>query len=211
MVQKLPGRGIGARPRGRPRGFDADTVLDKARGAFWDTGYSATSLDDLSAATGLNRPSLYGAFGDKRALYLAALQKTRAEINAALVATLAPDEPLRRGLERVYAASAAIYARGEVSQRGCFLIGTAVTEAVADPEIRRVLGDALGEIDAAFEARLRRAQTAGEVAADVDLAGLARLATATLNGMAVRARAGGDQATLESFGRALVTMICGAG
>jgi AcrR family transcriptional regulator len=211
MVQKYSTGETSARPRGRPRGFDPDIVLDKARAAFWNTGYAATSLDDLAAATGLNRPSLYGAFGDKQALYLAALEKSRAELTGSLTAALAPEEPLRQGLERVFTFAAAIYVRGELAQRGCFLIGTAVTEAVADPEIRRVLAQALDEIDAAFEARLRRAQAAGELAADVDAAGLAKLATATLNGMAVRARAGADQDVLAMFGQALVTMIRGAG
>lgn len=211
MVQKSPPSGTDARPRGRPRGFDSDTALDQARSAFWNTGYAATSLDDLSAATGLNRPSLYGAFGDKRALYMAALEKSRAELTSSLTAALAPDEPLRQGLERVYAVAATIYARGEIAQRGCFLIGTAVTEAVADPQIRRVLGEALDEIDGAFEERFRRARAAGDLSAGLDPAGLAKLATATLNGMAVRARAGADQATLGAFGQALVEMICGAG
>lgn len=211
MVQKYPTANASVRPRGRPRNFDVDTVLDRARSAFWDTGYAATSLDDLAAATGLNRPSLYGAFGDKQALYIAALNKTRAEINASLAVALAPEEPLRDALGRVYASAAAIYARGEKGQRGCFLIGTAVTEAVAGPEIRQVLGDALEEIDAAFEARLRRAQAAGDLLPDADPAGLARLATATLNGMAVRARAGGSQESLAAFGQALITLVCGPG
>jgi TetR/AcrR family transcriptional regulator, copper-responsive repressor len=206
MVQK-PVKG--ERKRGRPRGFDPEAALDRARDAFWNTGYAATSLDDISAATGLNRPSLYGAFGDKQALYLAALQKSRSELNAALSAAMAPEEPLRAALGRVYSAAAQIYAQGELGQRGCFLIGTAVTEAVADPEIRQTLDQALAEVDSAFASRMRRAQTEGELAADADVDGLAKLATATLNGMAVRARAGGDQASLTAFGDALIGLICG--
>jgi AcrR family transcriptional regulator len=207
MVQNAEG-GV-RRPRGRPRQYDPATALDRARNAFWDTGYAATSLDDLSAATGLNRPSLYGAFGDKRALYLAALQKSRAELTASLAAALAPDEPLRHGLGRVFDAASAIYVRGEVAQRGCFLIGTAVTESVADPQIRQVLAQALDEIDEVFAERLRRAQVAGDLAPDAEVAGLAKLATSTLNGMAVRARAGGGEDTLAGFGRTLIAMICG--
>jgi len=197
------------RPRGRPRKFVSAEVLDKARNAFWNTGYAATSLDDLSEATGLNRPSLYGAFGDKRALYLAALDRSRQELTASLKAALAPQEPLRRGLERVFGSAAEIYVRGEIAQRGCFLIGTAVTESVADPMIRDALSRALAEIDAEFEARLLRAQAAGELPPTARPGDLAKLATATLNGMAVRARAGGDLDTLAGFGRGLVDMICG--
>jgi AcrR family transcriptional regulator len=207
MVQK--DEAASKRPRGRPRQYDPDVALDRARNAFWDTGYAATSLDDLSAATGLNRPSLYGAFGDKQALYLASLRKSRAELTASLTAALAPQEPLRRALARVFDAASAIYVRGETAQRGCFLIGTAVTESVADPEIRRELAGALDEIDAIFAERLRRAQAAGDLSADADPEALGRLATSTLNGMAVRARAGGQEDTLAGFGRTLIGMICG--
>lgn len=207
MVQKEDPSG--KRPRGRPRKYDPDTALDRARNAFWDTGYAATSLDDLSAATGLNRPSLYGAFGDKQALYLASLDKSRRELTASLKAALAPAEPLRQALERVFSSASGVYVRGETAQRGCFLIGTAVTESVADPEIRAALAQALAEVDAAFAERLSRAQAAGDLPAEANVAGLARLATATLNGMAVRARAGGDLDEVASFGRTLVEVICG--
>ena len=79
MVQKELARKR-ARKRGRPRGYEPDAALSRARAAFWDAGYAATSLDALSAATGMNRPSLYGAFGDKRALYLKTLEGYRALI-----------------------------------------------------------------------------------------------------------------------------------
>lgn len=197
------------RPRGRPRKVNPETALNRARNAFWDTGYAATSLDDLSAATGLNRPSLYSSFGDKQALYLASLKKSRAELTGSLVAALKPEEPLRQALERVYGRAGMVYTEGERAQRGCFLISTAVTESLADAEIRAELAGALEEIDGVFAARLVRAQAAGELAADADVAGLAKLATATLNGMAVRARAGGDLDTLSVFARALIDAICG--
>lgn len=203
MVQNQP------RPRGRPRSYDPATALDQARAAFWNTGYAATSLDDLSVATGLNRPSLYGAFGDKKALYLKALEKSRAETTAALATAMAPDEHLRAALTRVYDAAAAIYMRGDHGPRGCFLIGTAVTEAVDDPEIRAVLAAALAEIDAAFEARIRRAMEVGNLPLSTDAAGMAKVATAVMNAMAVRARAGGDLATLRAMGAAVTDLICG--
>jgi AcrR family transcriptional regulator len=200
---------IAPRPRGRPRSYDPQVALDQARAAFWNTGYAATSLDDLSAATGLNRPSLYGAFGDKKALYILALEKTRAEIGSSLAQAFAPEDHLRTALTRVYEATAAVYMRGDAGPRGCFLIGTAVTEAVDDPDVRAVLGLALSEIDAAFEARIRRAMEVGNLPGSSDAAGMARVATGVLNGMAVRARAGGDLATLRAMGASAVDLICG--
>lgn len=203
MVQNPP------RPRGRPRSYDPQVVLNQARAAFWNAGYAATSLDDLSAATGLNRPSLYGAFGDKKALYIEALEMSRAETTDGLAVALAPDEHLRPALTRVYEAAAASYLSGDHGPRGCFLIGTAVTEAVDDPDIRAVLAAALGEIDAAFEARLRRAMQVGQLPGSTDAAGMARVATGVMNGMAARARAGGDLATLRAMGASVVDLICG--
>jgi len=212
MVRKSV-RDKGAAPKrgpGRPRSFDPEVALVHVQSAFWNRGYSATSLDDLAAATGLNRPSLYTAFGDKQALYMAALNKSRAEAGRALLEALAPDEPLRQCLERVFSLAAQMYMRGDVGQRGCFLVGTAVTEAVADANIRHALCIALDNLDKAFEQRFRRASQAGELAADADIPALAKLATATLNGMAIRARAGADAKTLAQLAKGFVASTCGA-
>src|SRR5882672_6717304 len=84
--------------RGRPRGYDPEAALAHAMAAFWDAGYAATSLDDLAAATGMNRPSLYGAFGDKRALYRQAIAAYRANARQKLAAALTDDVPLPEAL-----------------------------------------------------------------------------------------------------------------
>src|SRR5690242_13288835 len=110
MVQNAPpGEGGEGRRRGRPRSFDPDAVLEKARAVFWNLGYAAASLDDLAAATGLNRPSLYAAFGDKRALYLAALDRSRREGIAALTGALKLERPLREVLTLIFERTVEIY------------------------------------------------------------------------------------------------------
>lgn len=205
MVQKE------GRRRGRPRSYDPETALARARDAFWNTGYAATSLDELSAATGLNRPSLYGAFGDKKALYLKALERTRREMAAGLEAVLSAPGPLREALARVFEAAARIYLSGDAGQRGCFLIGTAVTESVADPDIRAAVAAGLGETDAAFAARFRQAQAAGELDAGLDPGALGQMASAVLHTLAVRARTGADAAELRRIGETGVRLICGQG
>ena len=206
MVQKEAG-GV-RRPRGRPRSFDPDEVLDKARAVFWNLGYAATSLDDLAAATGLNRPSLYAAFGDKHALYMAALERSRAEGAGALAAALAADVPLRPLLKAIFDRTVDIYRAGEIGQRGCFLIGTAVTQAVDDPEARALLARFIAETDAAFAARFERDR--GQLAPCVTPKAAAAMATATLHTLAVRARTGAGEAELKAIGRDAVGLICGA-
>ncbi len=190
--------------RGRPRSFDPEAALSRVRDTFWKNGYSATSLDDLTAATGLNRPSLYGAFGDKRALYLAALEQSRREMIASLTAALATAAPLREVMRLIYSTSSAIYRSGAQGQQGCFLIGTAVTESVADPDVRAVLDRAFGELDASYLARFEASKD--ELTGDP--ADLAPIATAIMNTMAVRARAGAGEAALRRIYETGIGLIC---
>lgn len=203
MVQKS------ARPRGRPRGYDPDQALRRALEAFWAGGFSATSLDELAAATDMNRPSLYAAFGDKKALYLKALAQYRAEGRAAMDQALAYDRPLREGLRRVYDTALSLYFSGRTAPRGCFLIGTATSESVENPDVRAALGAALRDFDAAFEARFRVACEQGELRADADPFVLARLASAVLHTLAIRSRAGDPRTVLKATADGWVDLICG--
>ena len=202
MVQKSV-----SRKRGRPPAYDADEALTRAMEAFWDAGYAATSLDDLAAATGMNRPSLYGAFGDKRQLYLKTLQHYAA--GGQLKVALSAKMPLRDALRRVYAIAIALYLTGKHGARGCFLIGTAATEAVRSPEARKLLGEHLRELDDVFEARIRKARAEGELPPQADVAALAKLASATLHSLALRSRAGDPRPSLEAIAAAGIAAICG--
>jgi len=195
--------------RGRPRSFDAEEVLTRARDVFWAGGFAGSSLDDLGAAMAMNRPSLYNAFGDKAALYLTTLKRYRQESLALIERTLDPALPLAEGFRRVYGKAIASYLAGDAGARGCFLIGTAATEAVGNAEVRRMLHDSLADFEQAFAARFRLARTQGEIAGDADPLLLARLASAVLHSLAVRARAGETRAVLESIAEAGVRMICG--
>jgi TetR/AcrR family transcriptional regulator, copper-responsive repressor len=203
MVQKAPAR------RGRPRAYDPDTALAQALAVFWETGYAGTSLDDITAGTGMNRPSLYGAFGDKRELYLQTLEQYRQRGLAAFAEALSPDRPLREGLRRVYIAALSLYFSGERSPRGCFLIGTALTESVHDIAVRKTLRDALLDFDAAFEARIRLACEHGELPRDADPRALAKLASAVLHTLAIRSRAGESRRALEAILDPALDLICG--
>lgn len=205
MVQKEDGPG--RRPRGRPRSFDPDEVLDKARTVFWNLGYAATSLDDLAAATGLNRPSLYAAFGDKHALYLAALDRSAREGTSSLAAALQVQAPLRTILGIIFERTIEIYRRGEVGQRGCFLVGTAVTQAVDDPDARGRLAGFVADTDRLFAERF--AAQRDQLAAGVTPAAAAAMASATFHTLAIRARTGAGEADMQAVGRAAVDLICG--
>ena len=207
MVQKAE-----KRPRGRPRAYDPEDALARATAKFWRGGFAGTSLDDLSAATGMNRPSLYGAFGDKRALYLATLDRYLALSLAAMHDALDPERPLAEGLQEVYDRSLGLYFADADAPLGCFLIGTAATEAARDAGVRDKLGDAFRALTRAFETRLRQARDTGELGSAADPAFLANLAAAVLYSIALRARAGDSRASLRKFAQASVALLCaGAG
>ena len=207
MVQKSEDKSQPApRPRGRPRSFDTEATLAQATLTFWQRGYAATSLDDLSAATGLNRPSLYGAFGDKHALYLQALKLYTEQSDAAIAQALA-GRSLRDGLLRVYELALQLYCPADAAARGCLLIGTAATEAPRDGAIREALDEALRGFTAAFEARFRQAVNDHDMPAGTDAALLAQLASAVLHSMALRARAGEPREALTAFAAASVEVL----
>src|SRR5256885_13810019 len=110
MVQKIT-KDAQAEPkrRGRPRAYDPGEALARAAETFWKAGYAGTSLDDLVEATGMNRPSLYAAFGDKRDLYLKTLEQYSAGARAETLEALADDPPLHVFLKRFYGKALDLY------------------------------------------------------------------------------------------------------
>lgn len=199
-----------ARSRGRPRAYDPEAALQQARDAFWRTGYAQTSLDDISAAVGMNRPSLYAAFGDKHALYLRALEQYW-QLSLSVMHEALNDEelPLEEALMRAYEGQLALYFAADGLPRGCFAIGTAVTEAVDDPDIRRSLATGFRALDADLERRIRAARDRGQLRRDADPAALAWLASAALHSIAIRARSGASSAELREMAGKAVAVICG--
>lgn len=195
--------------RGRPRAYEPIKALSDAMETFWRGGFSGTSLDDLSEAMGMNRPSLYGAFGDKRALYLSTLDRYVEVANSVIAEALDPAHSLREGLRRAYEIALKFYLPEEGEARGCFLISTAATESVRDEGIRTKLRDALRGFDRALEVRIRLAKEQGELDAKADPTALALMASAVIHSLAVRSRAGDTRATLNAIVEAGLHLICG--
>jgi AcrR family transcriptional regulator len=204
MVQKKPE----AEPkrRGRPRAYDPAQAIARAAAVFWKAGYAGTSLDDLSEATGMNRPSLYAAFGDKRDLYLKTLEYYREEGRALARAALADDPPLRVFLKRFYNKALDLYLEG--GPRGCFSIGTAATVAAVDDNVRAFLAESMRSTDGFLTHQIEKAKVRGEIPRGADVAALGYLASATLHTLAIRTRAGLPRKELDSLVDAAVKVIC---
>ncbi len=195
--------------RGRPRAYQPEVALAKALDLFRKDGFAATSLDDLSAATGMNRPSLYGAFGDKRELYIKSYQRYREDARARMIDIFRGEQPVRRRLERIYSIALDIYLSGESGPRGCFTVMTAASEAVADPDIRAMVLEGFVELDKAFAACFRLAKEQGELPDGADPVVLAQLASATIHSIAIRARARVPRKELEAIVKGAIDVIVG--
>ncbi|MGD9839767.1 MAG: TetR/AcrR family transcriptional regulator [Afipia sp.] len=213
MVQKkkYPPKSEAAVPkkRGRPRAFEPDVALAKAMDTFRDGGFAATSLDDLSAAMGINRPSLYGTFGDKRELFLKAYERYRAEMVAKFAHAFDPKLTLRQMLEAIYATALDVYLAGENGPRGCFTVMTATSEAMADPEIRPLVQKALGSTQRTLAKRFQAAVDTGELPPGANVQVLSQIAASTVEALAIRSRARLPRPELEALARGTVDLICG--
>ena len=196
--------------RGRPRAYQPEVALAKALDLFRRDGFAATSLDDLSAVTGMNRPSLYGAFGDKRELYIKSYQRYRDDARAAILDIFRAEASLRERLERIYAIALDIYLGGDYGPRGCFTVMTAASEAMADLDIRAMVLEGFVELDKAFAACFRLGKEKGELPDSADPVVLGQLASATIHTIAIRARTRVPRKELEAIVNGAIDVMSGA-
>ena len=186
------------RSRGRPKLYDAEQALAAASTVFWKRGYSDTSLDDLAAAMGMNRPSIYRAFGDKSAIYEQALEAFGRHMQRGYEQTVDTEDDLRIGLQKFFRAAIDVYTTNEESL-GCMMMCTAPASALTQPEVQTQLGKVIASLDARLRKRFKRAITDNQLSQATDPNLLAQLAQAVLHSLALRARAGNTKSSLQKF------------
>jgi TetR/AcrR family transcriptional repressor of nem operon len=189
----------------RPKEFDPPTALSAATGAFWRNGYEKTSLDDLMAAMHVGRQSLYDTFGDKRELYLSALEAYRDSTQAALRRLFASGQPLRECFAALLF-GIANESRAD-QERGCLLLSANLERNLDDKKIATLVKTNQAQVEALFEEALRRAQQVGEIAADKDARALAKFFLASIQGMRATARASSNRAGLEQVARVALSTL----
>lgn len=192
--------------RGRPKEYDPEAALSAAGAVFWARGFHATSLDDLAAAMGMNRPSIYRAFGDKEAIYRKALGQFCQRMEAAMEQTLFAEADLGVGLTRFYTAALDVYTGGG-QQLGCMVMSTAVSAAPSHPEVRADLRQVIGEIDRKIAQRFQQAIDEGQLDGSVDAKTLASIAQGILHSLSLRARAGEPKAKLRRILKTTTSLL----
>jgi AcrR family transcriptional regulator len=184
-------------PTGRPRTFDVDEALDIALKVFWRKGYEGTSIDDLTKAMGINRPSLYCAFGNKEELFRKALDRY-AEGPGALYRE-ALDEPTARGVAERLLGGVAEALGDPRNPRGCLSVRAALSCGEEADPIRCELNARRAATDAALRDRLERAKQEGDLPADACPADLARYLATVAQGMSVQAAGGASPDDLRQI------------
>ena len=190
----------------RTKEFEPARALTRAMDLFWRRGYEATSVHDLLEEMGIGRGSMYDTFGDKRALFLAALdrfEETRvSRADEILEGSASAVEGIRRLFETTI--------EGLVSyepRRGCLMANTAVELAPHDEQVAGRISRYVRRSEDAFERALVRGRATGEIPADKDPKALARFLVSTLHGVRVLARAGVDRAVLDDSVRTALEVL----
>lgn len=183
----------------RPREFDREAALEKALRVFWAKGFAATSTDDLREAMGIGRQSLYGAFGDKRTLYLEALDTYQQRTNSGHVRRLSgPTSPLR-AIENLLS--------GMVSEDdceralGCMGVGSVGEFGVTDPDLNARRSAASAALGRRILERVSEGQRSGEINPRLDADETAAFIQMTMTGLQVAARGGAKAADLKAMAR----------
>jgi AcrR family transcriptional regulator len=153
----------------RPRSFDPDEALDLARDVFWRKGFQGTSLDDITAATGLAKPSLYAAFGDKNALFLKVLDRYHQRIIDNAERTLNEGASAREAIER-WLTGFVPFCSGAKGIRGCLSVNTAADGVSDQKEVRSRVEGFNRKLEQLLRNRLRADRAQFSAAFDPDAA-----------------------------------------
>ena len=180
----------------RSRAFNEEQVLDRAMEVFWRRGYNATSVDDLTRATGLGRGSLYGAFGDKEALFITCLNRYACQGEGALRQALEHPDP-RQAITGFFAV---LVARFSDPRRppGCLQTNTVLETPAVGETIARQIASVVDGMEPVFYKVLCRAQARGQLRPGQDPLALAQFFATLVLGLGVMGKHSGDPTTIKN-------------
>jgi AcrR family transcriptional regulator len=183
------------RPAGRPRSFDTGKVLDRALNVFWRKGYEGASLSDLTKAMGINRPSLYAAFGDKEKLFRKVLDRY-AEGPASFSEAALQESTSRAVVERLLYGTADLLTSPQ-NPHGCLWVQGALACGNSADSVRKELISRRMAGEAALRQRLNRAKVDGDLPPEANPVSLARYIVTMIQGMSIQAASGASRGELH--------------
>lgn len=183
------------KPRGRPLSFDRDAALEQAMHVFWERGYEAASITDLTAAMGITPPSLYTAFGDKEKLFLEAIERYALGPGSAGPRALA-EEPTARGAIERWLHEAADELTRPCHPKGCMVVMATTNCSVAAERVQTALTKRRAAAIAGIKSRIQHGIDNGELPPDTDARVLSNFYSTVYQGMSMQAKDGATRASL---------------
>ncbi len=193
------------KPRGRPREFDRDEALESATRLFWSRGYEATSISDLTQAMGITPPALYGAFGDKKSLFLEAVQRYEQGTGCFAYKALTQERTAELAIRSLLLGAVKAFANPK-NPKGCLVVLGATNCTVESADIFEALAERRRTAERFVRARIAAGQKAGELSDHTDVEALTGMVTATLYGLAIKAQDGAPRARLRTIVEQLMMM-----
>jgi AcrR family transcriptional regulator len=187
------------RPRGRPSSFDHEEVLEKALTVFWSRGYEGASMAELTQAMGLNRPSIYAAFGNKEALFHRALGKYLSGSVAYVAEAMA--EPTARKVVEKFLTQSAEFLSDQRHPHGCMVVQGALSCGQGSEHIRRELISYRHGYEDALRRRFDQAQAQSDLPVGANTSDLAKYIATIHQGMSVQATSGATKEQLQAVVR----------
>ena len=188
------------------KNFDIDQTLDKAMRLFWAHGYDGTSMQDLIQGMGIHRGSLYGTFGDKRSLFIAALLRYDNQCRKTRLAELEQMDSAKAAIKALFQGWINL-ALADPNRSGCFLTNTALELAVHDEEIGAIVASSQKETEAFFHRLLQKGQASGEIPEDTNPMRAAQSLLAALLGLLVLARSRPERSLLQSIAESALASL----
>lgn len=186
-----------AKPRGRPLSFDRDAALEQAMHVFWERGYEAASISDLTAAMGITPPSLYTAFGDKEKLFLEAIERYALGPGSAGPRALKEETTARGAIER-WLQEAADELTRPCHPKGCMMVMATTNCSIAAEHVQTALTKRRAAEMANIRSRIQHGIDHGELPADTDAKALSGFYSTVYQGMSMQAKDGATQASLQA-------------
>ncbi len=183
------------KPRGRPLSFDRDTALEQAMHVFWERGYEAASIADLTSAMGITPPSLYTAFGDKEKLFLEAIERYALGPGSAGPRALKEEPTARGAIERWLHESAEELTRS-CHPKGCMVVMATTNCSIAAEHVQTALSKRRAAAIANLKSRIQSGIDDGELPADTDAKALSNFYSTVYQGMSMQAKDGASRASL---------------
>ena len=193
---------------GRTRSFDTGEVLDKAVDVFWERGYDAVGMQEICRVTGLNSGSLYAAFGDKRGLFIQALQRYMGKVSNQAIERLNGNSSGLAGIVDYFKSLVAAMVEGK-RKWGCLVTNSVVEFAMTDAEIAQAFRLHLARLEAAFAGAIERARHDGELPPGIPSTEAAAFLVCTVQGLNVLAKTRPGRETLETAVRVAIGALAG--